>query len=63
MGFRLHGLYGLIVPDLGLLVRGGGVRHPRPRRDRVTPWLGGVRFLLQFFLAIPVFALQCFDVA
>jgi hypothetical protein len=25
--------------------------------------LGGLRLLLQFFVAIPVFALQCFDMA
>jgi hypothetical protein len=29
VGFRL---YGLIALDMGLLVRGGSVRHPRPRR-------------------------------
>ena len=35
----------------------GALRSEPPSR------LGGLRFLLQLFLAIPVFALQCFDMA
>ncbi len=31
--------------------------------DGILFRLGGLRFLLQFFPAIPVFALQCFDMA